>query len=313
MQGAGTKTVRLDGHLMRGYPFPVFTLALLVGFKLLLLAALLIPPSESALGAFSSDFRVWCFGANPETGELSWAYVGTMFGELLLFGGAIYFFWREPLMDVLRHNKRATLPYVVAALVATLGGALAFVGLQATSEGNPIFPAASLRTAIPAPAFALVNQRGEPVSSDGLRGKVTVVTGIYASCGLTCPVLLAQAKNVLGELTEQELAEIRFVGITLDPTNDTPEVLAKLALAQRIELPTWTLATGDPAAVNLALDNFGIERRKDEKTGVIDHANFYALIDTEGRVAYRFSLGETQAQWMGEALRLLVREAKPTS
>jgi protein SCO1/2 len=47
---------------------------------------------------------------------------------------------------------------------------------------------------------------------------------------------------------------------------------------------------------------------RDTDTGLIDHANLFILIDREGRVAYRFTLGERQQDWLGNALRLLLGE-----
>jgi protein SCO1 len=52
----------------------------------------------------------------------------------------------------------------------------------------------------------------------------------------------------------------------------------------------------------------GIERVRNAETGLIDHANLFLVIDRQGRVAYRFTLGDRQEQWLVSALRLLLAE-----
>jgi protein SCO1/2 len=170
------------------------------------------------------------------------------------------------------------------------------------------FPGARIRTEVPAPSIAVVDHEGRPLTLEALRGRVVMVTGIYATCSLACPMILSQAKRALAELTPEERDAITVVAVTLDPERDDPPRLHALATAQGVAAPAWRLAGGDPRAVNAALDALGITRRRDPETGVIDHASLFLLVDRGGRVAYRFTLGELQERWTVEALRSLVRE-----
>ena len=72
--------------------------------------------------------------------------------------------------------------------------------------------------------------------------------------------------------------------------------------------PQYLLAGGDGKEVNRILDDLSIARKRDPATGVVDHVNLFAVIDKQGRIAYRFTLGETQEPWLVEALKLLGRE-----
>ena len=48
-------------------------------------------------------------------------------------------------------------------------------------------------------------------------------------------------------------------------------------------------------------------------TRMIDHANLFLLLDREGRIAYRLSLGDQQERWLVTALQVLLRErAEPS-
>jgi hypothetical protein len=90
------------------------------------------------------------------------------------------------------------------------------------ADGELPFPAEALRTTSSPPPFVLVDHTGAPVSLAQLRGRVVILTGVYASCGYTCPMILGQAKRALAALTEEERAEVVVVGITLDPGRDAP-------------------------------------------------------------------------------------------
>ena len=293
---------------IEGGGFPAFALCLLILSELLLLALLFVPAGETGLGAFADEFRVWCFGYDPATGRLDWAYVIGMMGPPLLIGAVLVLFWFEPLRALLHHPAALVAPAGAAALlVAGAAGAFSLLG-STPDQGELPFPAEALRTAHQAPALRLINQVGKPVDLAQLQGKVVMLTGVYASCPHTCPLILAHAKRVIAELAPEERADLRVVAVTMDPAHDTPEVLAELAGMHGMQAPLYNLVTGDADEVESILDAMGISRKRDPETGVIDHANLFLLIDREGKIAYRLTLGDLQERWLASALKLLLRE-----
>jgi protein SCO1/2 len=122
---------------------------------------------------------------------------------------------------------------------------------------------------------------------------------------------LRDVQKAVSALPPEQLDNLRIAVITLDPENDTPEVLANVAAARGFTSPPFHLLTGEPATVERILDNFAVPRFRNADTGLIDHANLFILIDQEGRIAYRFSPDERQQHWLGEALRQLIDERKP--
>jgi protein SCO1/2 len=287
--------------------FPVFMLAALVLYKLLLLGLILLPAGDEGMARFAEAFRVWCFGLDPATGRMELGYVASSFGEPLVLGAIVALVWWRPLREA---RLRGALPYVAAAglLVIAGGGVLGLVGRADAQPRDLAFPGERIRTAVPAPEIELTNQEGAPVSLAALRGQVVLLTGVYASCGLTCPMVLAQAIRALGALAPEERAQVTVVAVTLDPATDDVARLAELARSRQVAAPRWNLVTGEPARVEAILDRMGItrERRAD---GTIDHANLFLLVDRKGRVAYRFTLGDVQERWTVDALRALVAEA----
>ncbi|RMG13864.1 MAG: SCO family protein [Planctomycetota bacterium] len=299
---------------LRGWRFPSFMIFTLSFAQLVLLALLFVPPAETGLGAFAESFKTWCFGYDPATGEVEPGYVIMLLANPFLLDLVILGVWWIPLREVLRERPRALLRSAGAAALVTalFAGALASFA-EERPRGPLPFPAEELRIALTPPDFELTDQEGAPVSLHALRGRVVLVTAVYATCGFTCPMIMGQSKRALAELTPEEREEITVVGITLDPAHDTPEVLARMAEGQGVAAPLYRLVTGPPPEVERVLDRFGVERHRNPETGIIDHANLFLLIDRRGRIAYRLSLGDQQERWLATALRLLVREPSPTA
>lgn len=311
------RIVRTASCFLAGWGFPTFLLSSLAFATVLLVAMLVMPTEGTALEQFAADFRVWCFGYNPDTGSSEWAYAATMLSAPVMLGAFTLLFWWAPLRQVVRRSPRRMWRAVApaAALVLVLAAGMGALGGSSAARGADElpFPAEALRMDRDAPGLELVDQRGERVTLAALRGKVVMVTGIYASCAIACPMILGQAKRVLAGLSPEARERVVVVGITFDPEHDDPEVLADMAQRYGVSAPRFRLVTGEPDRVNRTLDRYGFARSRDPETGVIDHANLFYVIDRNGRLAYRFSLGERQEAWLGESLELLVEEPVPGS
>ncbi len=291
-----------------GGGFPAFSLSLLLCWEILLIGILLYPPAPSGLGAFAEEFRVWCFGYDPATGRTQWAYVFAMLMPQLMMGAFIALFWWEPLHRVLEQPRVLAFHLGSAALLVAGTASGLVLSDNRPASGELPFPAEALRTKYAPPEFALTNQLGELLETSTLRGKVVLLTAVYASCGHTCPAVLAQAKDVIASLTPEERTDLRVVAVTLDPQNDSTSVLAGLADHHQMRAPLYNLVTGPPHEVEGVLDRMEVARERDPKTGVINHANLFLLIDREGRLAYRLGLGPRQQRWLASALKVLLRE-----
>ena len=296
-------------RFMTGGGFPAFALTVIAGYELLLIGLLVAPPAPAGLGGFAEEFRIWCFGYDPATGRFEWMYAIGVIGPPLMIAGLVTLVWWEPLRELIA-RPLALLRYALAAglLVVASAAGLAMVAAS-PSAGELPFPAEALRTAQRAPDLPLVNQAGERIDLAEQRGRVVMLTAVYASCPHACPLILAQARRVIEELGPAEREDLRLVAVTMDPEHDAPDVLAELARLHELDLPLYNLVTGPPVEVERVLDEMGMTRRRDPETGVIDHPSLFVLIDREGKVAYRLTLGEQQERWLQSALRVLLAEA----
>ena len=291
--------------------FAAFGLALLFFFVLLLLGILLLPTSQGALSGFAADFKIWCFGYNPATGKIDLGYLSSFLGVPLMLGAGLWMLWGEQVRALWRHERRRLLsPVAVALLLALAAGASLLFLYKPAKAGSAaaVFPAKALRTAYQPPPLQLVNQERRRISLARMRPNVVMITAVYSTCGYACPMILAQIKRVIAALSAQERKELRVLALTLDPRRDTPEQLAKMAKAHAVSAPFFNLLTGPPHQVNEILDRLGFSRKRDPKTGIIDHNNLFLLVDRQGRIAYRFSLGKRQEKWLISAIRLLIKE-----
>jgi len=291
-----------------GGEFPAFALSLLVCWVAFIAVMLFLPADSEGLGAFAEEFRVWCFGYDPATGRTESAYVMSMLLPQVMLAGMILGLWWEPLR-AMRRRPRALAAYVASAVLLVAGAVVGFTFSGATAPtGEMPFPAEALRTAYAPPELILTNQLEQSIDLAALRGNVVVLTAVYASCPHTCPAILSQAKAAIAELDSADRADLRLVAVTLDPKNDSPEVLGGLANNHGLDAPLWNLVTGEPAEVERTLDRMQMARERDPETGIINHANLFLLIDRDGRLAYRLGLGERQQRWLVSALRVLLRE-----
>jgi len=108
------------------------------------------------------------------------------------------------------------------------------------------------------PDTTLINQNGKPVHfySDLLKGKVVVITTIFADCGGVCPLIVERLAKVQEKLGDRVGRDVTLISISVDPVNDTPERL--LAYAQHAGAkPGWHFLTGEKANVDLVLKKLG--------------------------------------------------------
>lgn len=305
-----------------GWHFPVVAMTLVLAFALLTVMVTLTPPSPTGFGAFAAEFMRWCFGWDGET-SLPLVQVAFMVSELLVFAVVLLVIWWGPIRTALRERRRAV------ALTVGVGLAIFSVALVLLMRLGALDPALaqplrveSLRTGAMAPALTLVDQDGVRFDLAEHRGEVVLVTAVYATCGNTCPMLMAQAKRAVAALSEDERRDLTVVAITLDPRRDTLEVLTEMAKNQNIAAPRWRLLTGEPALVEETLDRWEVARRMNPETMQIDHVNLFMLVDRQGRQAFRLPLARSvdlpgisktletdeRERWLIDALKILLAE-----
>ena len=137
------------------------------------------------------------------------------------------------------------------------------------------------------PDFSLIGNDGQPLSQDRLAGKVWVADFIFTHCPGLCPMLSAQMARVQEALARAN-SPVHLVSFSVDPANDTPEVLRAYADRFRADKDRWLFATGDRAALySLIGQGFRLavaeraENQNADGEGLITHSDRFVLVDRD--------------------------------
>lgn len=138
-----------------------------------------------------------------------------------------------------------------------------------------------------APKFEFVNQQGDTISNEDYKGKVYLVEFFFTTCPTICPIMNKNLVEIQNEFRDEE--DFGIASFSIDPTHDTPEILAEYAESYGIDDPDWNLMTGDREEIYaLANQGFGLYAGEDEDAaGGFAHQGMFALIDKEGYIRSR--------------------------
>ena len=88
------------------------------------------------------------------------------------------------------------------------------------------------------------NQDNQDLELEELRGKVLVMVMIYTSCKSACPRLLADMRNIEKQVPKEDLDELKFIMVSINPETDTPERLHAFAKDNMMEDGHWMFLRG---------------------------------------------------------------------
>lgn len=101
--------------------------------------------------------------------------------------------------------------------------------------------------------FELIDQDGNPFSSERLEGHHWVASFIFTSCMGYCPNLVKELRFEVVDRVDD--VEVRFVTISVDPDRDTPERMKKYAEVFGADPERWTFLTGEKATIEHLVQN----------------------------------------------------------
>ena len=132
------------------------------------------------------------------------------------------------------------------------------------------------------PEFSLINQSSEPYGTAQLQARPWIADFIFTKCPDRCPMLTREMVDLQTELHERGWDDVMFVSISVDPVNDTPEVLTAYAAKHGAKLDSWQFLTGTRDGIwSLSTDGFKlpVKEIKDDYAGPILHSNRFVLAD----------------------------------
>ncbi|MCE4054595.1 SCO family protein [Pseudomonas sp. Au-Pse12] len=119
--------------------------------------------------------------------------------------------------------------FILVALVALVLGLTVNKVLSGKGQGDPtalidagIILLPQSRTL---PAVKMLDQDGQPVVIDELKGKWSLLFFGYTFCPDICPTTLAQLRQIKSELPKEAVDQLQVVLVSVDPNRDTPQQL----------------------------------------------------------------------------------------
>ena len=169
--------------------------------------------------------------------------------------------------------------------VVVVGGMVSVALVSLLSREAPPVPPVLLEL----PEFSLVDQAGEAFTKERMAGRVWIADFIFTHCPTACVTLTERMSKLQVRLSNTS-REIQLVSFSVDPDNDTPEVLEAYAKAHEAQPGTWTFVTGPLLAMEqVVVDGFKMAMDKNQEAPADDimaitHGTKLVLIDRLGRI-----------------------------
>lgn len=143
----------------------------------------------------------------------------------------------------------------------------------------------------------LVDDRGRRFTNASLHGQPALLFFGFTHCGITCPVALVTAKQLLRDASVMRAPTIVFV--TLDPLSDDAPAMHRFVAAFDTRLIGLT---GSPTQIGELADRFGVGIRHND--GRIEHSSVWYLLDGHGRVRRTYAYDTPASQVAADFERL---------
>ncbi|MFN3720919.1 MAG: SCO family protein [Rhizobium rhizophilum] len=182
-----------------------------------------------------------------------------------------------------------TVRVVLWAAVVVMAGLLGWLTYQVTQSKEQI---AEAPFGVP---FQLVDQNGQSITEQALRGKPTALFFGFTHCPEVCPTTLFELDGWL-KTVDPDANGLQAYFVTVDPERDTPAILGQYIsnVTDRVKG-----IAGDPADVAEVVKGFRVYAKKiplDEAQPdgdyTMDHTASVFLLDADGRFKGTIAYGE---------------------
>jgi protein SCO1/2 len=134
----------------------------------------------------------------------------------------------------------------------------------------------------------LTDQDGHAQPFAARRGQVQLVSMIYTSCTMVCPMIVDTMKLTRKAVAEPGRDKLALLAVSFDPERDSVDALRHYAAARKLDMRYWTLARPQPKDARPLAALLGLQYRQ-LPDGDFNHSSELILLDTDGRIAARTS------------------------
>lgn len=148
------------------------------------------------------------------------------------------------------------------------------------------------------PEFEATTQSGETITEEDLIGQWLVVDFVFTNCTTVCLPMTSNMKKLQDKLAEEKIENVHLVSFSVDPDNDTPEVLSAYAEEYGANLDNWTFLTGYDfdTVVDISMNSFkNLVAPPPEGDDQVSHGTSFFLVNPKGEIMKNYRGTESDA------------------
>lgn len=185
----------------------------------------------------------------------------------------------------MKRNNYLYISIVFATLVA-----LCSCTLKKSNEHNPAQDASLPITISEESIFNLTEhwhtQNNDSIKLVDLQGKVLVVVMIYTSCKVACPRLVADMRDIESKIPKDNLRELNFVLVSIDPEVDNPARLKAFAIENQMDANHWTFLQGTSSGVQEFANVLAVKYKQIAPMD-FSHSNIISVFNRQGELVHQ--------------------------
>lgn len=130
----------------------------------------------------------------------------------------------------------------------------------------------------------LIDQHGHAFLPGNLTHHVVLFNFIYTHCATSCSLQTYALAQVMQALPADVRSRVRFVSVSIDPTNDTPEKLQAFAQQMQADLAGWWFLTGNAQQIEQLARHLHVFDERDSGSEMLPqlHRTSLWLVDAQG-------------------------------
>jgi len=131
-----------------------------------------------------------------------------------------------------------------------------------------------------------LTQNGDPIQLADLSDDFQLVCMIFTACPGACPNLIGDMLSIDTALELETKEKLKYLLVTIDPDNDSPERLSRFANTHNLNTDRWTLLQGEKDNIRQLSNLLGVEYKQYDN-GSFGHTNYLILLNRKGEIIYR--------------------------
>jgi len=136
------------------------------------------------------------------------------------------------------------------------------------------------------PDFTFTDQEGQKVSLSDFDDKILVVDFFFTTCPTICPIMTKQMSRLQWLLEDPAYDDVKLLSHTVNPENDTPEVLREYGESQGADFDKWTFVTGEKEEIyEQGFEGYLLSTQEDAGApGGFLHSSYFVLVDKDRHI-----------------------------